>query len=256
MALISKFLTQLAIWTGLLLLAFTALSALGGWTEAIAHLPAWAGRALGLAAFPAGLAVSRDVLPDGLPSRSVLGTMLGLTVGLSVTTFALANWVGPAAQRSIGQDVGLNGVEAATMSYGTLRREVVSAIDVAEQRAEVSTIEHWLPANALLWQHDMRTLGSVLPFLFGWIGVLVGFWTRLTPRADLRQAQHWALGLFLVMSTYLAGENSYELIVLNAAGPAFFAGLFVLFIPTMLVFGLGWPTALVLWDRSQGNTTS
>ncbi len=256
MSLIPKFLAKLAIWTGLLLLAFMALSALGGWAEAFAHLPAWAGRALGLAAFPAGLAVAKDVLPDGSVSWSRLGTMLGLTVGLSVTTFVLANWVGPVAQRSITQDAGADWADASTMSYGTLRHEVVAAIDIAKQQPEVNTIEHWLPANALLWQHDMRTLGSVLPFLFGWIGVLVGFWTRLTPRADLRQAQQWALGLFLVMSTYLAGENSYELIVLRAGGPVFFAGLFVLFIPTMLMFSLGWPTALVLWDRSRENATS
>ncbi len=67
----------------------------------------------------------------------------------------------------------------------------------------------------------------------------------------MRQLQHWSIGLFLIMSTYLAGENSYELIVLRAAGPVAFTGDFVLIVPTLLLMGLGWPAVLMFWKRWQ-----
>jgi hypothetical protein len=54
------------------------------------------------------------------------------------------------------------------------------------------------------------------------------------------------MGLFLLVSTYLAGENSYEMIVLRSAGPVYFAGDFVLVVPLLLLRGIGGPTLLTL----------
>lgn len=85
--------------------------------------------------------------------------------------------------------------------------------------------------------------------MFASIGMLAGLWAGWTRRRELVHAQYWAMGLFLVMSTYLAGENSYELIALQAAGPAFFAGFFVLIVPSILLIGLGWATFATLWIR-------
>jgi hypothetical protein len=114
-------------------------------------------------------------------------------------------------------------------------------------------VERWLEANRLVWSYIRRTDGTLLPFLFGLIGVLTGFWSTWVRRREVQQAQAWALGLFLLMSTYLAGENGYELIVLRAAGPVFFAGDLVLVVPTLLLMGLAWPTALTLWRRHTGD---
>ena len=50
------------------------------------------------------------------------------------------------------------------------------------------------------------------------------------------------MGVFIVMSMYLGGENGYELIAVRAAGQAYFAAWFIVFVPAMLGLGLGWPT--------------
>jgi hypothetical protein len=70
---------------------------------------------------------------------------------------------------------------------------------------------------------------------------------------EMRQAQYWAMGLFLVIATYFAGENGYEMVVLRAVGPAAFAADFRLIVPGVLVIGLGWPTILSLWKQGQEN---
>lgn len=58
------------------------------------------------------------------------------------------------------------------------------------------------------------------------------------------------------MSTYLAGENSFELIALQAAGPAFFAAWLVLIVPGALTIGLGWPTAMAVLTKPGGRSES
>ena len=81
---------------------------------------------------------------------------------------------------------------------------------------------------------------------------MLGFWGRRLSTPALARGLYWAVGLFLVMSTYLAGENSFELVVLRAAGPVFFAGFFVLIIPPVLAAGLAIPTAVLLWSGEAG----
>lgn len=92
-----------------------------------------------------------------------------------------------------------------------------------------------------------------MPLLLGLVGLLTGFWARGFERRELRQAQFWAMGFFLVLATYLVGENSYELIVLRAAGPVYFAGDLVLVVPALLAVGMGWPTVVTLWRREKGS---
>ena len=68
MKLAGRFWLQLAIWTAILRAIFFVLGVVSpnqGFREVVGHLPMWAGLALVLAAYPAGLAVSRAVLPDG-----------------------------------------------------------------------------------------------------------------------------------------------------------------------------------------------
>ncbi len=96
-----------------------------------------------------------------------------------------------------------------------------------------------------------RTDGAALPMLLGLVGLLAGFWSSGSQRHELRHAQLWGMGLFLVLATYLVGENSYELIVLRAAGPIYFAGDLVLVVPALLAIGMGWPTVMTLWRRQQ-----
>ncbi len=244
------FWVRLALWTAILLVLLVGASLFTGMAAAdvFVSLPVWAGLAIVLAAFPAGLSVSAAILPDGRFGWRLIGEMVAATVAVSVLTFVLAGYAGPATVRWItatSEEVG----EPAGMSLPELGREMRSAIANARAAPGPATRDTWLRANRLAWHYRSRINGAVLPFVFGWLGVLMAFWTRLSPRSDLRQVQHWAMGLFLVATTYLMGENSYELIVLNAAGLVDFAADLRLLIPGALLVGFAWPTAVTLWHR-------
>lgn len=57
------------------------------------------------------------------------------------------------------------------------------------------------------------------------------------------------MGLFLLVSMYLGGENGYELVAARAVGPAYFAAWFIVFVPAVLGLGLGWPTLVAVFAR-------
>jgi hypothetical protein len=254
MRLATRFWVHIAMWTGILfalLIVISLLSGQGGATV-MSSLPGWGALALILSAFPAGLAVTSDAIPEGGPERRALLELAFSAVAVSVLALVLAGFVGPAASRWLDRDdPAATGLAAASqMSLGELRANM--RVAVAEARADEVTPANvrWRRANDLAWSYYSRTDGSlVLPVLFASLGVLMGFWSRLIPRSDVRQALHWAMGLFLVATTYLMGENSYELIVLQSAGYVDFAADFRLVIPAMLTAGMGWPTVLTLWKQ-------
>lgn len=254
MKLAGRFWLKLGIWIAILLTIFFVLGVVSpdqGFRGVVGHLPVWAGLALVLAAYPAGLAVSREVLPDGpLVWRPVVEVTLA-AAAVCVLTLIMAGYIGPVVLRSLADNATAGVMESGTLSLGELRDAIRESGERAQTHPDGNTIAVWLDVNRLSWDYLRRTDGSVLPLLFGWLGILTGFWSRLTPRPDVRQLQHWAIGLFLIMSTYLAGENSYELIVLRAAGPVAFTGDFVLIVPTLLLMGLGWPAVLMFWKRWQ-----
>lgn len=241
-------------WTGILLAILLTVSLLSGqaWREVLAHLPAWTGLALALAAFPAGLGTSRLTFPDDrLVMRSLVAFGLA-AASISVLLFALENLVGPAATRALGTTAHTESqLEPAAMSLGELKRAAGRAVETARAAEGAHTIARWQAANRLVWHHVRRTDGALLPLFFAVTGVMAGYWIGRFRRAEVRQAQSWALGLFLLVTTYLAGENSYELIVLRSAGPVFFAGDLVLVIPGLLGLGLGWTTLVALWTEER-----
>ncbi len=238
MPLILRFWLLTAVWTGLILALLLAISlATGMGMDAFRQLPVWLGLALTLAPFPAGIGVARQVFPEDR-----LHIMKGLELGLAASAVALAmflvgNFVAP--RFVTPSDPG----DPNAMTLTELHRSAKAAVAVAEAVDRPTAVD-WQEANRLVWHFVRRTDGAVLPVLFGLLGALAGFWSGKVPRRELQQAQQWALGLFLLMSTYLAGENSYELIVMRAAGPVFFAGDFVLIVPAILLIGLGWATVV------------
>lgn len=240
---------RLAIWTGVLLVILVAITLIAGqgFAEVLAHLPGWAGLALALAAFPVGISVAPETFPDGrLVPRRVMELVLA-AASVSVLMLTLGNVVGPAASRALSSESAMGQMAPAShMSLGQLAREAKAAAERAEASTAVEAVRQWQIANGLGYHFVRRTDGTLLPVLFGLIGVLAGFWSRRTPRWQIQQAQQWALGLFLLMSTYLAGENGYEMIAMRIAGPAYFAGDLVLVVPSILLLGLAWPTAMTL----------
>lgn len=266
MQLALRFWTKLMMWTGILFLILITVSLVGGQSvgTVMAHIPVWGGLALVLAAFPAGLAVSEETVPDaetgvgagagagvGVIVRPIIHMTLAAIV-VSLFTFVLAGWVGPAAVGWLNRDAPPTAtVEPAQMPLHVLRTELRAAMATAKADSVTEPILRWRTANQLGWEYFSRVDGSTLPVLFGWIGVLLGFWSRLSSRSDFRQAQHWAMGVFLVVVTYLAGENGYEMVMLHSGRFAGFAADFRLIVPGALVIGLGWPTIMTLWKRYQ-----
>ena len=241
-----RFWGRAAVWAGLLLAMLLAISLVSGQgvREVIANLPSWAGLAVALAAYPAGVSVAAETFPRGRLAPRRIGEFILAAAVVVVFMFLLGNFVAPRFSQTPAP--GGSNAEPVRMSLGELRAATLEAVERA--RAESgATAERWQAANILVWHYIRRTEGSVLPLLFALIGVMMGYWGSRFSRQQVRQAQYWSMGLFLLVSTYLAGENSFELIVMRAAGPVFFAGDLVLVVPVLLVLGMGWPTFVSLW---------
>lgn len=245
-------LSRLALWTAMLAVFFILVLILPGSNlpAALASFMVLGGLGLVLAAFPAGIAVSGLVLAEESVQLRPVAEFALATVAVALLVLLLVGWVGPTIARSIDTGSKTSGLDrnAMTMTLGELRAAAVVAVERAESDSAGTGAERWRSANILVWHYVRRLAGVAQALFFAWLGLLAGFWARQIGRRDLEQVQYWALGLFLLVSTYLAGENSFELIALQAAGPAFFAGWFVLIVPAILMIGLGWPTAMVLWS--------
>jgi len=243
MSFVRRYLVTLIGWTVVLMLAFTALAA-GSPAGPAAALPASAGLALVLAAFPAGIVVSGEILPDGPPLRPAALRSFGLLLlGLGGTTLLLTGFLGPMAYARLAGDAA-DPVRALTLVE--LRSAIREAEAAARQVAglDPTTIGNWLQVNTMTWEFFVRVSAGVLAGLFGLLGLASGFWARRLPGPEWRLTQHLTLGLVLTVATYLSNENGFEWIVLQAAGPVPFAGLFSLVVPSLLCVGVGWPTVL------------
>jgi len=247
---VSRFWRSTLLWTALLaagLLLATAAS--GSLRQALAQAPAWLGMAFVLAAYPGGLAVARGVFDDhpGWVSRSFV--LLSAGVSASVLAFVVMNLVAPALIEA--PPAGRLG-----NTHGMDLGELAAALAAARQAAEAGppTPDGWLTYNHLAFHYVRRVDGMLLPTLLALVGLLTGYWTRVRPVARrLGSLGEWAMGVFLLVATYMAGENGYELIVLRAGGPVEFVGDLVLIVPGALLVGLGLAVAV---DRLESNASA
>ncbi len=131
MKLAGRFWLKLAIWIAILLTIFFVLGVVfpnQGFREVVGHLAVWAGLALVLAAYPAGLAVSHEVLPDGpLVWRPVVEVTLA-AAAVCVLTLILAGYVGPAVLRSLADNATTGVMESGTLSLGELRDAIRESV--------------------------------------------------------------------------------------------------------------------------------
>lgn len=243
-----KFLANVGVWTVILLALLSLIGVITGqpFSQVVSHWPTWGGLALVLSAFPAGIAVVDDVFPrTGGIEVQQFGWGAAAAATVSLMAFVLVAYVGPAAGGA--SDTG-SAQEPNAMTLSVLKREAqVAAAEVERAVGPDGLSMEWRNVNILVWHYTRRLAAVAQPLLFAAIGVLTAFWARRLGKRELARALYWAMGLFLVISTYLAGENGFELVVLQSAGPVFFVGFFVLIIPPTLVLGLGIPTAILLW---------
>jgi hypothetical protein len=241
----ATFIVHLVGWTAALVAAQVA-AALAGGEPVLRHLPAWGGLALVLAAYPAGISIAGSGLVGNRRSLPRLGLLLA---GVGTAALLLVGWVGPGLGSLAGLEDDLHGVD-----LGALYERARTALRAAGGAEGPHTIERWVEANRLAWHLVSRVAGALLAPLMAALGVLVGYWSGRTRRRELRLLQQWIIGLCLIVTTYLAGENSFELIVLRAAGPVYAVAWLRLVAPAVLLCGLSWTALVAEWPLLHDRT--
>lgn len=249
MKLAAAFYVRLAAWLGGFLL-LVLLAVLAGSLEqdlVWLQVTTWVAGGLALAAFPAGISVARRVIEWDEPRFRPLIEFAVMTALLGIVVFLVRGYIAPWVAASEAEAASGGGLEGATLVF----HERPAAVREAEARAEAGpqTVEAWLPANRIAWNLDGTITGAAMAVVFAWLGVLVGAWASGLDRRELRQLLYWGLGLFLLMTGYLMNENTYELILMKMAGPAYFGPWFSLISPGMLFVGLAIPTAIRLYPQ-------
>ena len=249
MTLIVRYASHLGLWTvGTTLFLFaTGFSGSGPWSV-WGRLPALAGFALILACFPAGLSTGADALAT---PRRFLREGLELTLAavvVIVISFVVLQYVAPralAANRTEPSEA----AEPREMTFPELRDYLREVVPAAEARSRTD-LEAWRIANTAVFEHERRLAHSSLPFFFTWLGILGGFWARRIEHRQARLAHLLLFGFVLLVATYFAGENGYELVAARMAGQAYFAAWFIVIVPGALGLGLGWPTLVTLFAQA------
>ena len=254
MELLKRYFVRLAIWSAALF-AFLFMAGSGSdiWSAA-SRMPALACFAMILACFPAGLSVGAGVLEN---PGTFLREGLKLTVAslaLIALAFVVIQYIAPAALAGGRAPGGGNEIEPRELTLPELREHGRQAARRAETGPRTD-LDAWLAANIFAFEHERRLAHSALPFFLTWVGALAGYWAARIRHPQLRTAQLLMMGVFIVMSMYLGGENGFELVAVRAAGPAYFAAWFIVFVPAMLGLGLGWPTMVSVFAEGVPPTT-
>ena len=220
-------------WAALLAVGLLLVSALSGsLADAISNAMVWLVMALVLAAYPGGLSAAKPVFADEDRWAARAGALLAAGLSASLVAFLVTNFVAPALIDSPPGDA-FDATHG--MDIGELRAALIAAREAAE--AGPRTPEAWMPYNHLAFHYVRRFDGMLLAVLFAAVGLLTGRWTSAADRG-VRSLCTWGLGGFLLLATYMAGENGYELVVTRAAGPVDFVGDLVLIVPGTLIVGL------------------
>jgi hypothetical protein len=229
MKLAGKFLVAEFVWaTGIIVLLLTA--ALMSEPPSTAAFVWWFARAIGLAAFPAGIAIAAPVFADARPGRQLV-LALATAAAVGVLVFFLVGVVTPyLGERSTTLPKLLN---------------VMSAADGS-----------WESRNDAAWNFYGSFLAALNVMLFAAIGIQVGVWSGYSLPAPLRRALYWAVGLGLLISGYAIWDTTYETIVLHTAADVSFAAFYPVLIPASICAGLALPTlALVRRDGLPRDTS-
>jgi hypothetical protein len=219
-----RFLLAELVWTAGIFVLMVPVALLDNDPPSTAHIIRWLGRAVGLAAFPAGISIAPIVFADARVWRSLL---LGLAAASAVS---LAKFVLIAVIPPLVSD------DARTIP------ELLAVMRTAG--------ESWEARNAAAWSFYTGLFAPLDALLFAAIGVQVGVWARYSLPPSLRRALYWAVGLGLLISGYAVWDTTYEAVVIRTAGDVSFAAFYTVLIPASICAGLALPTlALVRRDE-------
>jgi hypothetical protein len=228
MKLAGKFLVAELVWaTGIFVLMLTI--ALLSEPRSTAAFVWWLARALGLAAFPAGVAIAASVFADARPGRQ-LAQALATAAAVGVLVFILVGVLRP----SLGNDSALPQL-----------LNVMSASDGS-----------WESRNDAAWDFYSSFFSALNVVLFAAIGLQVGVWAGYSLSASLRRALYWAVGLGLLISGYAVWDTTYEVVVLHTAADVSFAAFYTVLVPASLCAGLALPTLALVRRGGLSRDTS
>ena len=220
MKLAGRFLVAELVWATGILALMVGITLLNREPLAAEPILQWVARALGLAAFPAGIAIAPDVLDDVRPWRQPLHAM-AIAGSVSVVIFVLMGLLPP-----------LVSDQSRTL---------------VELHAQISDAERsWESRNAAAWAFYTAFFAPLNALLFAAIGVQVGIWSRRSVPVSLHRALYWAVGLGLLISGYTIWDSTYETVVLHTAADASFAAFYTVLVPASICAGLALPTLALL----------
>ena len=179
----------------------------------------WLGRALVLAAFPAGIAVGKEARSDPRPWRPVLG---GLVAASAVALLLLA--VIAVLLPVVGDSLSL-----------PLLADRMSADS-----------QSWETRNDAAWDLYGTLFVPVHTLLMAAIGMQVGVWASYALPAVLHRLLYWLVGLGLMLSGYSVSDTTYEVVVLHTAADVGFSAFYTLLLPAGICAGLALPTLAYL----------
>jgi hypothetical protein len=224
-----KFLLAEVTWTTAIFLLIVPITILSGDVNDMAIHLRWLGRAISLAAFPAGIAVAGDIFVTPFRWRPLLFTVLAASL-VALSVLGIFAFVVPALG---GQ---------ATLAELMLHMRNFRA--------------SWEVRNDAAWRLYSTLLSPVFTLLYAAIGVMAGVWAGYALPPAFRRLLYWITGLGLLVSGYSVFDTTYESVVLHTAAPVEFAAFYTLLIPLGICAGLGLPTlALVRGAEVRGSAT-
>lgn len=213
------FLVVTLAWTAAIFLPMVVLERLSDPVD-LAQYARWLARALAIAAFPAGIAVSRTVDPPGRSWRIVLETASAAAV-VAFVVFVVFAWL-PAVL----------GDESRSLSRLALIMRTSGG--------------SWETLNDASWRFFEAVVSPVQALLYAAIGFQVGIWGPRAVMPALSRVLYWAVGLGLLVVNFGVSDTTYETIILRTAADVRFAAAYALLLPAGIAAGLALPTLAML----------
>lgn len=215
-----RFLVAELVWAGGIFVVMLPLALMDSEPISASQVLRWLVRALGLGAFPAGIAVGRDLVAG--PNRwGSLFAAVAAACAVGVVSVVLIDVLAPRLDH-----------EARTLAQYLERME--------------SRAPEWESRNHAAWAFFTTLFVPVNTLLYALVGVQLAVWTPRAFPLAARRLVYWAVGLGLLISAYAIWDTTYEAIVIRAAGDLSFAAFYTLLIPFSLCAGFALPTLAFL----------
>ena len=214
-----RFLVAVLVWTGGLFVLIVSVALLAHDSSSPAQFVRWLASAIGLAAFPAGIAIAPAIFHGTHPWRQVAGALLCACIVGAVVFLLMAFGVPMAGD------------------YAMEPSQLWSAM-----RSEGD----WETRNHSAWHFSLLFLAPFRASLFAAIGLQVGIWANRFPTPGLRRLLFWVVGLGLLVTGAGIFDTTYETIVLHTQAYVGFAALYTVLLPLSVCAGLALPTLALL----------